>query len=80
MGNFIKAMKKGEASAQQGEAAYYSLKLSDTGMLVLLPPHGGEWEWRSGIEGAKDSKYEAFVNDEGKLVVYLGNRTHWKSF
>lgn len=67
---------KGEEQPQG--TGKYELVLSSTGVLELRSPEG-EWLWRSNVVGAVGEPYEAFVNDQGKLVVYVEDHVHWKS-
>ena len=75
----LKGGKQGSQAPASARASY-RLRLTEAGMLELLAPDG-DWAWRSGVEGARNgTAYEAFVSDDGKVVVYQGgSRVHWRS-
>ena len=61
-----------------GRETGHELVLLLRGVLELRGPSGA-WLWRSNVEGEESEEYQAFVSDEGRLVVYLKNSVHWKS-
>jgi hypothetical protein len=63
----------------KGNRQWFELKLTEGGVLELRNGRG-QLRWQSAKEGgATDKGYEAFVDDEGGLVIFLRDELQWRS-
>lgn len=69
-----------QARRKQGQALWYELKLTEGGVLELRMGEKGKMRWRSARRsGPVGEPYEAFVDEQGRLAVFLGDLVHWRA-
>ncbi len=68
-----------QARRKQGKAVWYELKLTEGGVLELRMGEKGKMRWRSARRSGPAGQYEAFVDEQGRLAVFIDDLVHWRS-